>query len=344
MRALATLAKYPFLHDTRQFIKDNGPSVDELLNAAPYERARIISIERLDNAFKNRDVGQRSLASQSNCIMEILSYPLARMVTVCIGDSFFKKRYALGEAYHMYKHLLNESTSFLLTVAKELDVNVQYNSETNTIKIFFKDYLRNAPTRYKEWKMINRGINSGFLAISHKDLARILLESLRERINKELLERECDKSVSDTFSSDIQRYQNMLAMQKKKIEAAPVGKVSIEKLPPCMKDILSAIQSGENVPHMGRFALVAFLSSLKLNTNEILKLFSTAPDYQEDRTRYQVEHITGTSSSTEYKCPGCEKMRTYGICPVDKMDEFCKKIRHPLSYYSNKWKQEKQKS
>jgi DNA primase large subunit len=344
MRELATLAKYPFLADTRQFIKDNGPSVDELLHAAPYERARIISIERLDNAFKNRDVGQRSLASESDSIMEILSYPLARMVAVCIGDSFFKKRYALGEAYHMYKHLLNESTSFLLTVAKELDVNVQYNSETNTIKIFFKDYLRNAPTRYKEWKMINRGISSGFLAISHKDLARILLESLRERINKELLARECDKSVYDAFSSDIQRFQNMLAMQKKKIEAAPVGKVSIEKLPPCMKDILSAIQSGENVSHMGRFALVAFLSSLKLNTNEILKLFSTAPDYQEDRTRYQVEHITGASSSTEYKCPGCEKMRTYGICPVDKMDEFCKRIRHPLSYYSNKWKQEKQKS
>jgi DNA primase large subunit len=344
MRELVTLAKYPFLQDTRQFIKENGPSVDELLHDAPYERARLISIERLDNAMKNRDVGRRSLASESDCIMEILSYPLARMVVVCIGDSFFKKRYALGEASHVYKYLLNESTSFLLTVAKELEVTVQYNPETNIIKIFFKDYLRNAPTRYKEWKMVNRGVSRGFLTISQKDLARILLEALRERINTELLTRESDKNVFEVFSSDIQRFQNMLALQKKKIEATPVGKVSIEKLPPCMKDILSAIQSGENVPHMGRFALVAFLSSLKLSTNEILKLFSTAPDYQEDKTRYQVEHITGASSSTEYKCPGCEKMRTYGICPVDKMDELCKKIHHPLSYYSNKWKQEKQHS
>jgi DNA primase large subunit len=341
MRELTTLAKYPFLHDTRQFIKENGPSVDELLHDPPYERARIISIERLDNALKNRDVGSRSLASESDCIMEILSYPLARMVVVCIGDSFFKKRYALGEAYHVYKQFLNESTPFLLSVAKELGVTVQINSEKNTIKIFFKDYLRNAPTRYKEWKMVNRGISSGFLTISNKDLTRILLEALRERINKELLTRECDKSVYDTFSSDIQRFQTMLAMQKKKIEATPVGKVSIEKLPPCMKDIISAVQSGENVPHMGRFALVAFLSSLKLSTDEILKLFSTAPDYQEDKTKYQVEHITGASSSTEYKCPGCEKMRTYGICPVEKMDDLCKKIRHPLSYYSTKWKQEK---
>jgi DNA primase large subunit len=341
MRELTTLAKYPFLHDTRQYIKDNGPAVDELLHDLPYERARLIGIERLDNAMKNRDVGQRSLATDTDCIMEILSYPLARMVAVCIGDSYFKKRYALGEAYRVYANLLNEPTVFLLEVAKELNITVQFNKEKNVIKIFFKDYLRNAPTRYKEWKMVNRGVGGGYLTISHKDLARILLEVLRERINQELLSRDCDTSVQKVFSTDIQRFQNMLALQKKKIEATPVGKVSIEKLPPCMKDILSAIQSGENVPHMGRFALVAFLSSLKLSTTDILKLFSTAPDYQEDKTRYQVEHITGISSSTEYKCPGCEKMRTYGICPVEKMDDLCKKIRHPLTYYSTRWKQEK---
>jgi DNA primase large subunit len=344
MRELSTLAKYPFLFDTRQYIKDNGPTVGELLHDLPYERARIISIERLDNALKSRDVGERSLATDSDCIMEILSYPLARMVAVCIGDNFFKKRYALGEAYHAYKNLINEPTSFLLSVAKELHINAQQPPDQPALKIFFKDYLRNAPTRYKEWKMVNRDLGAGFITITHKDLARVLLETLRERINEELVSRECDKSVHTAFSTDIHRFQNTLSLQKKKIDAAPVGKLSIEKLPPCMKDILSAIQSGENVPHMGRFALVAFLSSLKLSTNDIMKIFSTAPDFQEDKTRYQVEHITGASSSTEYKCPGCEKMRTYGICPVEKMDDLCKKVRHPLSYYSNKWKQEKQKT
>jgi len=344
MRELSVLAKYPFLQDTRQYIKDNGPTVAELLHDLPYERARMIGIERLDHALKNRDVGERSLATNSDCIMEILSYPLARMVAVCIGDTYFKKRYALGEASHAYKHLVNEPTTFLLSVAKELNINAQQQPDQLIIKIFFKDYLRNAPTRYKEWKMVNRDLGTGFITITQKDLARILLETLRERINEELASRECDKAVYDTFAADIQRFQNTLSLQKKKIDAAPVGKLSIEKLPPCMKDILSAIQSGENVPHMGRFALVAFLSSLKLNTNDILKIFSTAPDYQEDKTRYQVEHITGASSSTEYKCPGCDKMRTYGICPVEKMDDLCKKVRHPLTYYSNKWKEEKKQS
>jgi len=133
----------------------------------------------------------------------------------------------------------------------------------------------------------------------------------------------------------------MVLSYRKKLEAAPVGKLSIDKLPPCLKTILSSIQAGENVPHMGRFALVAFLSSLKLNTNDILKLFSSAPDYEEDKTRYQVEHITGTSSATSYKSPGCDKMRTYGLCPGRQFDELCKKISHPLGYYNKKWRQEK---
>jgi len=341
MRELSLLAKYPFLQDTRQYIKDNGPTVVELLRDLPYERARMIGIERLDNALKNSDVGERSLANDSDCIMEILSYPLARMVAVCIGDTYFKKRYALGEAFHAYNSLVNEPTSFLLSVARELNINAQQLPDQPTISIFFKDYLRNAPTRYKEWKMVNRDLGGGFVTITQKDLARVLLEALRERINDELASRDCDRMVYDAFATDIQRFQNTLSLQKKKIDAAPVGKLSIEKLPPCMKDILSAIQSGENVPHMGRFALVAFLSSLKLNTNDILKIFSTAPDYLEDKTRYQVEHITGASSATEYKCPGCDKMRTYGICPVEKMDDLCKKVRHPLTYYSHKWKEEK---
>jgi DNA primase large subunit len=128
---------------------------------------------------------------------------------------------------------------------------------------------------------------------------------------------------------------------RKTIQAAPVGKLDVKKLPPCMKNILKSIQAGENVPHAGRFALVSFLNSLKLGTNDILKIFSTAPDYEEEKTRYQVEHITGKISSTSYKPPGCAKMRTYGICPVEEMEDLCKKTRHPMSYYRAKWKQEK---
>jgi DNA primase large subunit len=343
MMELSTLSKYPFLNASKGYVKENKLSIEELLDDPLYERARSIGIERLDNAFKDRNVGNRSLVTESDCIMELLSYPIARMVAVCIEDIYFKRRYALGEAIHAYKNLVNEPTSFLIDIAKEFNLNIKYYEDTNKIRIYFVDYLRNAPTRYKEWKMINRGMKDGYIQISNRDLARIIQEALRCRINNELDSKDCNKVIYKAFSSDIKRIQNSVMLHHKKIQAAPIGKLDVIKLPPCMKDILAAIQAGENVPHIGRFALVSFLNSQKLSTNDILKLFSSAPDYEEERTRYQIEHITGVTSSTSYSPPGCEKMRTYGICPSDKMDDLCKKKRHPLSYYKAKWIQEKTK-
>jgi len=343
MAELQTLSKYPFLDAAKQYVKENNLSVMEILDDPLYERARATGVERLDNAFQKRDVGNRSLVSESDCVMELLSYPIARMIAVCVEDNYFKRRYALGEAIHAYKNLLQEPTNFLLNIAKEFEINVKHEPEKNLIQIFFVDYLEHAPTRYKEWKMINRTMDNGYIKITHKDLARILQEALRSRINQELDERDCSKTVHDLFKSDINRIQNTVMTHRKKIEAAPVGKLDVKKLPPCMKDILAAIQAGENVPHMGRFALVSFLNSLKLSTKDILKLFSTAPDFEEEKSRYQVEHIAGNISATSYKPPACDKMRTYGICPVEKMDQLCKRKRHPMSYYKAKWYEEKKK-
>ncbi len=113
MVELSTLAKYPFLKASKTYVKDNALSVEELLDDPLYERARMIGVERLDNTFKDRDVGNRTLATEYDCVMELLSYPIARMVAVCIDDVYFKRRYALGEAVHAYKNLINESISFL---------------------------------------------------------------------------------------------------------------------------------------------------------------------------------------------------------------------------------------
>jgi len=101
---------------------------------------------------------------------------------------------------------------------------------------------------------------------------------------------------------------------------------------------IGTFQSGENVTHMGRFALVAFFNSLQLSTEEIIELFSKAPDFDVEKTRYQIEHILGKTGATSYKPPGCDKLKTYGICPSEEIDEICKKTHHPTSYYRHKWK------
>jgi DNA primase large subunit len=341
MNNLKRLCKYPFLTESKKYVSENGISIEELLNDPLYERARIIGIERLYNALTKQDVGTRNLITDSDCIMELLSYPIARMIAVCIQDIYFRKRYALAEAIHFYKYLMEESTPFLVQISKEFNFKIRLSDEKNNIYLNFVDYLRYAPTRYNEWKMINKEMNSGFIKISHKDLSRILQEALRYRINIEIEKKECYKFIKKNFFSDIQKLQNRVKHLRKNVEIVSYGKLDKNFLPPCIKKLITSINSGDNVSHMGRFALVSFLDSLGLSTNDILKVFSTAPDFEEEKTLYQVKHITGAISSTKYNPPGCDKMRTYGICPVEEVDEICKKKRHPISYYKSKWIKQK---
>ena len=62
-----------------------------------------------------------------------------------------------------------------------------------------------------------------------------------------------------------------------------------------------------------------------------MRLFATAPDFKEAFTRYQVEHISGKTSGTQYSSPKCDTLVSSGVCPGP--NALCRQIRHPLSYY-----------
>jgi Ca2+-binding RTX toxin-like protein len=64
-----------------------------------------------------------------------------------------------------------------------------------------------------------------------------------------------------------------------------------------MKALLSDLQKGVNLPHTARFALTSFLANIGLDKEQIMELYRMAPDFREDLTRYQVEHITGGSGA-----------------------------------------------
>ena len=307
MKPIQELARYPYLQDAKIYVKKQGMAITELIKDPLYDRALSIAVERLNHAFENKDIGVRRLSTESDCIMELFSYPIARMITCCINDSFFTRRYALGEAVRFFKNLMKEPTSTIVEIAKEFNFTIKYDQDTNVLSIYFTDYLSFAPTRYKTWKLVNREVKNGYITISPRDLSRLSQEALRHRINKELSDKPCHELIKKTFYEEINTFKNKVATIQKNNETIPVGKLDIEKLPPCIKRILADVQSGENVPHMGRFALVSFLNSLKLTTQDIIDLFNTAPDFDEEKSRYQIEHITGEISSTSYKPPGCDK-------------------------------------
>ena len=67
----------------------------------------------------------------------------------------------------------------------------------------------------------------------------------------------------------------------------------------------------------------------------IAELYARSPDFDIEKTMYQVEHITGRGGTgTEYTTPACAAMKTTGLCV--HRDTLCEQVSHPLSYYKAK--------
>jgi len=326
------MATYPFLQETKEWVKKEKISVSEILYDEIYERARDIAILRVKDAVKKAIVRERPLLNETDCIMEIFSYPLARMIVSSIESDFLRRRYALAEAKKAYNNLKNENHSFISQFAQEFGIEL-----IDEKKVYFADYLKYAPTWHEKWKLVNRPLHKGMVEISKGGLARLLQEAVRKKIEQELLVLYSPPEAKKVFKDAISAIKNNLQMDMEKRDVK-TGNATILKFPPCMRQLVSAVQSGINVPHSGRFSLVTFLHSIGMDINKILALFSQSPDFNEEKTKYQIEHITGKISSTEYIPPKCSSLQTWGLCPQERKDEICEKISHPLSYYRLKWR------
>lgn len=328
---LQTIAKYPFLKETAIYIKEEDITLDDLFNEKIYLTAREIGKEIVKQALE-REIIKRSFVKRTEQINEVLSYIISRILVSAINDSYLTSKYIVAMSKLFSRRLEKEDLEFILKVANDLEIKT--NEE---LKIYFVDYLKNAP---KDWKLVNEEIENGYIQITKEKLVRILEGRLANKFREEL-PLEVNEEIIKNFKEEIAEIKNLIIIKKGTYSPREFGKLNLEFLPPCMRQILGMIQNNENVPHQGRFAIVSFLHNIKVSNEEILKLFSMTPDFKEEKSRYQIEHITGKISGTEYKTPECSTMKSYGICYNE--DELCKKewLKHPLVYYRVKSKKEK---
>jgi DNA primase large subunit len=338
---LSQFANYPFLKESGAYLKKHGPSLKELLHDIAYERTRVQGKERVLEALNEGMIKDHSLITDADALAELLSYVAARILVSCVNDSYLIKRYALGEAKTTSSRLQNEDFEFVVEVAKELGLDVRL--ENSMCKIHFIHYLRNtSQMRSKPWKIANQDMQKGYIILDKKRLARVVQQTLQMRIEGELPSEVNDEILKD-LSDHIKEIEKVLVEKKGTFKAEDFGRIRVTKLPPCIRQLLAKVQAGENLPHSGRFALTAFLHALGMSPEEILHMFSTSPDFDESKTRYQIEHITGKISGTEYTPPECSTMKSYGICFGE--DNLCKKewMTHPLKYYRIKDRSPKRK-
>ena len=324
------LARYPFLKESTQLIRDEGIDLGDIVGHIAYERARLKGKARVLEALAKGEVPEPPMASEQEALIELLSYPIARMLVASIQEPFLTRRYALSEAVAANRRMTQEELPFIRMLAGELGVDLTVDD--GRVRMHFTDFLHYTnQLRGKTWKLINQDVDAGYVVLPKDKAIRVLQNVIQRKIETELASMQVNELILRSFKDDLAEIKKIVDERKEKFKAEDLGRVRITRFPPCMYQLLAAVQAGENVSHNGRFALVSFLHNIGMSNDEIYNVFGTVPDFAESKTRYQIEHITGKIGSTEYTPPECATMKTLGLCPGP--DETCLRIRHPLSYY-----------
>ena len=330
---LVRLAFYPFLPEVRDAVRESGPDLGAVLTSPLYASVRSRACERVEGALEN-GIAAATITDERGALMELLSVPVARMLVVRLAERQLTQRYAQAEAFRVHGALSRDpEPEALARAAAALGLPLVESGEG--FRMHFADYLKAAPSD-AAWKLVLRTVDKGQVEVDRKDAVRLVQESLARRILDEL-EAERGKpmpaGVEEALEPMVDRVTPKLDAAKDSWSSGDFGPVQPDLFPPCIKEIFEALKRKENVPHHGRFAMATFLNTIGWGAEQILDYLSSTPNFDREKSRYQIEHVTGQKGVGAYTPPGCATMQTNGVCPLDKRDAVCFTIKHPLSYY-----------
>lgn len=331
------LAKYPFLEKAKEFVNESETTIKDLVEEKAFSSARERAKERVIGALKEGVTPKTPLEKKPQILKEVYSYPLSRIIVSCIDDRYLSKRYSLAEAKSFYSKIKKEDRETVLDIADNIGLNsVRYEDEE--YKLHFTDYLKlTASLNERKWKLTNQKIIAGEVLLERNNFERVLQEGIRESIENNL-PMNVPKGICESINQSIDEINHLLGDIKSTFDTEIKGVVKKELFPPCVKNLIKEVQSSRNISHAARFTLVSFMLKIGMSVDEIIDLFKVAPDFDEERTRYQIDHIGGRSSESQYTPPSCSTLKTYGLCLGN--DWRCEKVSHPLGYYEWRVKSE----
>lgn len=326
------LAKYPFLKETSEYVKSLDLKTDDIVNSS-FSEVLNRAQHRIEDAIV-RSLVPRNLSETE---VEIMSFPVAMMMTMATENSFIKKRYALAEAKQAFQDLQAEiSREKLLAIARNFGWSLEVADNPAIqceFSLNFEAYVKNTTyLKDNKWKIVNRPMVEGKVYLARAEVARLLSEEVRIQIEKRLESNE--EAHFPKVIVEIAEKIKQLSMEK-------IGKTELEgfpqvivqpAFPPCINALYEAFTSGRHLSHIGRFTLTSFLVNIGMPSEKVIELFRSVSDFNERMTRYQVEHIAGEKGSrTRYAPPRCSTLKTHGVCI--NPDQLCQRVHHPLNYY-----------
>src|SRR3990170_8351693 len=320
-------AYFPFVNGALKYVEALDFKLEDLFYDRAFEQIRERGKQRVLSAIGD-GITRPDCSDGIRAQKELLSYPVARILVSCINDGYLIKRYALAEAKSSFELIKRQSDDRLKELAD--DLNITTDIDGREYAIHFTDYIRYASSIHEhEWKLINRKMNRGRVHLKKDELSRLMEEAVRKRIESGL-PLDVPSGICSALEGYLNEIRDRLSARKSEFSIEEFKEIMPDCFPPCMAHALSNAQAGVNLSHSMRFALTSFLLNIGMNVEGIIGLFRVSPDFDEERTRYQVMHIQG-ATGTVYKSPSCATMITYGNC-MGK-EPLCDRISHPLGYY-----------
>lgn len=304
------LGKYPFLEEARLYAKECGLNITDL--ALPdFLPVRKRAINRINSCVDNTEYAPGEFRE------EYFSFICCNIYLRIINSQTLMKRFSLAESLRIEKYLLED-------LQRKRDVpNKLYKSIFKIdVKTDGGEYLIPIPQYLKEavnfnsvhWKLVNRKVNAGNVYLKLHSFVRVIRNSISNMIFNKI------KSINVEGIPKIFREETSM------IHLPPETKlIHSTSIPPCIRALVKDFEEGKNISHNGRILFASFMFERGKEIDDLIPYFEKLPDYNERITKYQL----GFLKNKGYKCSGCEKVSTEGLC---FKDESCAGIFNPVNY------------
>jgi DNA primase large subunit len=296
MDELEFALKFPFTDEARKLISQMQLS----------ERIIEMGAERVKKALRGESAG-RMVINESEIKEEIASFAAARMICGSLRNQFITNRFAVNESKMVRNHLdkADEATSE--------KVSSRFGIHAKDGMLDIPTYLMYSP-RDRFYRLINRKIISGMVALSKSERKRLVEEAVKKHIENIPI-------VSD-IPEPMKKAGNKVLDELPKTQT----KITVREgdHPPCIMSLFENIKKHENLPHTARWYLATYLLAINMNEDQITAIFSGVPDFNEKTTRYQIAH----ARKKGYSVPSCSTVMSYGLCTA-----VCR-IGSPLRWHS----------
>ncbi len=306
------LAKYPFLNEAGEYLRESGFGWEEL------ERPDMKDI--IDRATERIQVGAGGNVYDKleRYEIEILTFIVSLIMVKSIGIEPVLKKYALSEARRAEEFLTQDlkqqsetqRRSLFAKIFEDLfKLKIDVAEDGRLFKVRVADYLaRSSHFHEQEWKLINRLVHAGHVYLDADETVRLVRNELSVLIY--------DKVKAMTLPTLPQAIKVRADELRARLAPRYEYKISaVTEYPPCVKHAVEVMSKGENLPHSARVMLATYMLAIGKPVDEIVMMFQNAPDFNEKITRYQVEHLAGMKGSrTKYSVPSCEKLRNENLC------------------------------